>query len=233
MIAQQVGMAGVSHDGLSTAARTWKRHRAEIRALFGYREATVADAEMLSGWLRDQAAVVGGVPGVLTTLLGTRFRKLLIERPSTDRADRIVRASIYAHDERFCTTILGRLTPTMRERLEALLLPAGRKDEEGPEVKEAPGTTPAVLLQLRGDPGQPSLASVQDELAKLELIRRLELPADLLTSVLSVSLRNESGALFLREIDQGKMSKMCRMAGVTRAWPKIILSWVMRPNLPH
>ena len=178
-VVQQLGMAGVSHDGLNTAARTWKRYRAEIRAMFGYREATVADAEMLSEWLRDQAAVAGGVPEHLDALLNARCRELLIEPPSTDRADRIVRAATYAHDERFCATILGRLTPTMRARLEALLRPAGSKDDESPEVKEAPGTAPALLLQLRGDPGQPSLASVQDQLAKLELIRRLELPADL------------------------------------------------------
>ena len=178
-VVQQLGMAGVSHDGLNTAARTWKRYRAEIRAMFGYREATVADAEMLSEWLRDQAAVAGGVPEHLDALLNARCRELLIEPPSNDRSDRIVRAAMYAHDERFCATILGRLTPTMRARLEALLRPAGSKDDEGPEVKEAPGTAPALLLQLRGDPGQPSLASVQDQLAKLELIRRLELPADL------------------------------------------------------
>ena len=30
---------------------------------------------------------------------------------------------------------------------------------------------PALLLWLRGDPSKPSLASVQDALAKLELIR--------------------------------------------------------------
>ena len=120
-VGQQLGMADVSHDRLNTAARTWKRHRAEIRALFGYREATVADAEMLSEWLRDQAAVVGGVPGHVAALLDARCRELLIEPPSADRADRIVRSAIYAYDERFCTTILGRLTPSMRARLEALL----------------------------------------------------------------------------------------------------------------
>ena len=38
---------------------------------------------------------------------------------------------------------------------------------------------PAVLLRLRSDPGRLSLANVQEELAKLELIRQLELPTDL------------------------------------------------------
>ncbi len=43
---------------------------------------------------------------------------------------------------------------------------------------------PALLLWLRGDPGKPSLASVQDALAKLELIRGIGLPADLFDRVL-------------------------------------------------
>ena len=34
-------------------------------------------------------------------------------------------------------------------------------------------------MKLRGSPGRPSLASMQDELAKLELIRGIELSADL------------------------------------------------------
>jgi TnpA family transposase len=183
-IARQLGMTGAYHDGFNTGDRTWKRHRAEIRAMFGSREATVADAEMMSEWLRDQAAVAGGVPEHLAALLNARCRELLIEPPSADRSDRIVGAAIYAHDERFCATILDRLTPIVRARLEALLRPAGSKDEESPENKEAPGTAPALLLQLRSDPGQPNLASVQDQLAKLELIRQLDLPADLFSQAL-------------------------------------------------
>lgn len=41
------------------------------------------------------------------------------------------------------------------------------------------GSAPAVLLWLRRDPGRPSLASVEQELAKLALVRQIELPADL------------------------------------------------------
>jgi len=109
------------------SGRTSERHRAEIRAYLDFREATVADAEMLTAWLRDQDAVAGGVPGHVAALLVARCRELLIEPPSTDR---IVRAAIYAHDERFCTTIFGHLMPGIRARLKALLRPAGSEDEE-------------------------------------------------------------------------------------------------------
>jgi TnpA family transposase len=182
-VARQLGMAVPPHDGFDTAARTWKRHRAEIRALFGFREATVADAERLADWLRDQVSSTGGVPERLATILQTRCRELSIEPPSADRVDRIVRAAIHAHDERLCAGIRDRLTSATRARLEALLQPAsGAKD--GPEGDEPPETAPALLLQLRGDPGRPSLAGVQAELAKLELVRRIGLPADLFDHVL-------------------------------------------------
>jgi hypothetical protein len=48
LVAQQLGMAVSSCNGFDTAARTWKRHRAEIRAFFGFRESTIADAAILS-----------------------------------------------------------------------------------------------------------------------------------------------------------------------------------------
>jgi TnpA family transposase len=183
-LAGLLNIALPQRNGLVLSGRTAERHRAEIRAYLGFHEATVADAEMLTAWLSDRAASMGGVPEHLAVLLDERCRELLIEPPSTDRSERIVRAAIHAHDERFCATILARLTPITRARLEALLRPAGSKEEEGSAVKEAPGTAPALLLQLRGDPGQPSLASVQDQLEKLEIIRQLDLPADLFSHVL-------------------------------------------------
>lgn len=178
-LAHQLNVALPQQNALILTGRTAERYRAEVRTYLGFREATVADAEMLTAWLRDHDAAAGGVPEHLVTFLDARCRELFIEPPSTDRVNRIVRAAIHAHDERFCTTILGRLTPTIRAMLEALLRPCGSKDEDDPEVNEGPGTAPALLLQLRDNPGRPSLASVQDELAKLELIRQLELPSDL------------------------------------------------------
>ena len=178
LVARQLGIADTSHDGFDTASRTWKRHRAEIRALSGFRESTVADAEMLSEWLRDHAGSAACVHENLVALLYARCRELLIEPPTADRIDRIVRTAILAHEERFYASIYNRLTLTVRAGLDALLRPA-KNNDKSTEAKDVPGVAPAVLHQLRSDPGQPSLASVQDELAKLELICRLDLPSDL------------------------------------------------------
>jgi len=182
-VAQQLGVKPSDDDACDATSRTWKRHRAEIRLLLGFREATVADAELLEGWLRDQVAAAGAAPDQLVALLETRCRELSIEPPAADRIDRIVRAAIHAHDEYFCAGILGRLAPATRGRLEALLRPAAN-ESSNPPSDQSTGTAPALLLRLRGDPGKPSLAGVQEVLAKLEFVRDIDLPRNLFDGVL-------------------------------------------------
>jgi TnpA family transposase len=182
-VAQQVHVSASEDLALNLSGRTAERHRAEIRSLFGYREATVADGGALEVWLRDQAAVVGAVPDHLVARLEARCRELAIEPPSADRIDRIIRAAIRAHEERLFTRIRDHLAPDTRARLEALLQPETGA-EGGSDGNGQPVVAPALLLQLRADPSRPSLAGVQAELARLELVRGIKLPADLFDQVL-------------------------------------------------
>jgi len=182
-VARQLGMKPGDRGEHDVASRTWKRHRAKIRAALGFREATVADAEALEIWLRDQIPAVGVIPDQLTTLLVTRCRELSIEAPTPDRVDRIVRTAIHAHEERFHTSILSRLSPETRARLDALLRPAEDQSENS-DTDPSAQPAPALLLRLRTDPGRPGLAGVQDALARLELVREIELPAGLFDGVL-------------------------------------------------
>ena len=75
-----------------------------------------------------------------------------------------------------------RLGPETRQRLEALLRPA--RTEDASDGEAGVGMAPALLLRLRGNPGRPSLAAIQDELGKLKLIREIGLPSDLFEKVL-------------------------------------------------
>ena len=159
--------------------RTAERLRAEIRIRFGFREATVADAETLTTWLRDHVAgEVGGEIEPMIERLEGRCRELAIEPPTADRLERIARTALRAHDDRFHAAVYERLSPATGERLDALLRPE-KASGNGVAQDDAAGSAPAVLLKLRGSPGRPSLASMQEELAKLELIRQVALPADL------------------------------------------------------
>jgi hypothetical protein len=158
--------------------RTAERIRSEIRVRFGFREATVADAEVLTEWLRDHvAAEAGGEIAAMVERAEARCRELSIEPPTAERVERIARAALRAHEDRFHADIYGRLSPAIRERLDQLLGAEGEGDSSAAE--KAAGSAPVPLLVLRGNPGRPSLASMQEELAKVELIRRMELPTDL------------------------------------------------------
>ena len=159
--------------------RTAERLRAEIRVRFGFREATVADADLLTVWLRDHVAgEVGGEIAPMIERLEARCRELAIEPPTIDRVERIARTALRAHEDCFHLGVYERLSPATRERLDALLRPDQASGNEAAQA-DAAGNAPALLLKLRGSPGRPSLASLQDELAKLELIRQIDLPADL------------------------------------------------------
>lgn len=158
-----------------TNGRTAERYRYEIRSRFGFREATVADAQMLTDWLCDSAvAEKGGNLETLIEIFEARCRELAIEPPTLDRIERIVRAAIYAHDEKLNTQVCNRLSSSTRSQLDDLLKP---KDAIGEE-------TSAVILYLRESPGRPSLASILGELKKLELIRKIDLPHDLFDQVI-------------------------------------------------
>ena len=159
--------------------RTAERLRAEIRVRFGFREATVADAEMLTVWLRDHVAgEAGGEIVPIIERLEVRCRELAIEPPTSDRMERIARTALRAHEERFHAAVYERLSSATRERLEALLRP-DKAGGDGSAQDDVADSAPALILKLRGSPGRPSLASMQDELEKLELIRQIDLPCDL------------------------------------------------------
>jgi Domain of unknown function (DUF4158) len=91
--------------------RTLERQRAEIRGLFGFREATVADAATLGTWLRDHAVAQSRDHDRLTMDLEVRCRTLRIEPPTSDRIARIVRGAVRAYAARFTATIHGKLSP--------------------------------------------------------------------------------------------------------------------------
>ena len=89
-VAQQLGIDATANAALVLTDRTTERHRAEVRALLGFREAIVADAEALADWLRDHAVAESREADQLTVALEERCRTLRIEPPAADRIERII-----------------------------------------------------------------------------------------------------------------------------------------------
>ncbi len=116
-----------------TADRTAERQRAGIRALLGFREAGVADAEALVPWLRVHAVARTSDPGQLAAEAEARCRALRIEPPTPDRIARIARAALRAYEDRQVAAVHARLTPAIRVSLDVLLQPSGPDAVAGAE----------------------------------------------------------------------------------------------------
>ena len=176
-VAQQVGVPADTWAQYDWTGRTIEYHRAQIRQHLGFREATVADGETLVTWLAEQIAPTTRRLVPLKEAAVQRCRDLRIEPPTPERLERLIRSAVHREDTRVGTVILQRLSATTQAQLEALLAPAG------PSVSDADAALPTggrVLLQeLRADPGRATLDNLLHELAKLERIRTLQLPADL------------------------------------------------------
>ena len=164
------------------ADRTAERQHAEIRALLGFREAGVADAEALGDRPRDHAVARTRDPVELAAQAEARCRALRIEPPTPDRIARIVRTAVRAYEDGRTATVHARLTPAMRVSLDTLLQSAGPEGTVDAEDGAMPdGRVDAPLIHLRAGPGRASVASLRDELTRLGAVRGAGLPADLFT----------------------------------------------------
>jgi hypothetical protein len=172
-LAKQIGSEVTIRNEAFELDRTVKRYRAEIRTFFGFRGATIRDAQELTDWLRDNTVFEGRDREHLAHTLQLECRKRKLEPPAPERVDRIVRAAIHAYEERFYHETSAKLSPLTRTRLDELLRPAGddADDEEA--------SSRAVINTLRSDPGRAGVNSIREEMAKLTTIRGLELPAEL------------------------------------------------------
>jgi len=120
-VAQQLGLVDLSDSRFTDLAnRTEKRHRAEIRAFFGFREATVADGAMLSELLQNHIPLTSKLEN-LTGILYESCQYLKIEPPSAERVERIVRTAVSVHDQRFSAGVFEGLNKATQLQLDAIL----------------------------------------------------------------------------------------------------------------
>ena len=179
-VARQVDVEASMWPHYRWQGRTIEYHRAQIRKLLGFREATVEDGEALTAWLVEHVLPHDLHPDHLHDQILERCRALHIEPPSPERIDRLMRTALHTFETRFCAATCKRLTPSVRERLEALLLP---EPTAASDPQEPPEPSWAVLTGLLADPGPANLESLLEEVAKLDRVRGLGLPRDLFDDI--------------------------------------------------
>lgn len=174
-VARQLGVSAGSVGLYEWSGRTIKRHRAEIRVHFGFRECTVADADELAGWVADGYAQEERRYELVRDALVAELRSRSIEPPTPDRVERIVRSGLHQAEKILISRISGRLPAEVRERLLALVsADAGDGDSEA---------DPGLLALIKASAGNVSLASMLTEISRLEAVRAIGLPDGLFADV--------------------------------------------------
>ncbi len=174
-VARQLGVGAGSVGFYEWSGRTFTRHRAEIRAHFGFRECTVADADDLAGWLASGYAQEERRYELVRDALLAELRSRSIEPPAPDRVERIVRSGLRQAEKTLVSRISGRLPGEVRARLLALV-----SADEGDGDSEA---DLGLLALIKAATGNVSLASMLTEVSRLEAVRAIGLPDGLFADV--------------------------------------------------
>ena len=218
-LAQQLGVIPEKIIPYDWEGRTIKAHRAAIRTFLGVHEATLADEKALVEWLASEVLAEQRQEEALIASFYTRCKEQLIDPPTPDRVRRLVHTAIHRFDERLCASIMLQLSLETRTQLDALLtvgVPEAREEtlsadlgallEEGTAEASPETALPrpqSALHALKQDVGPLSLERVLQEIAKLERIHRLGLPADLFDHVSAKtvdSYRNRIAVEDLQEV---------------------------------
>ena len=179
-VARQLGADAAEYRAYDHHGRTAEYHRAQIREAFGFRPATVEDAEELAGWLLAEVAPLEYDVERIEGVARDRLSALKIEPPSAGRVRRLARSALSRYDDRFCETTLGRLSEDSLAELYALLgEPDAPEDEEGIHPPDPSRWEEPTLARLRADPGRAGVEGARAEIAKLERLRGLKLPDSL------------------------------------------------------
>jgi hypothetical protein len=172
-VAGQLKAAPVLFAAYGWSGRTAEHHRAQIRAALGFREPAVGDEDKLVEWLASEVCPAEPSRDRLRLALLARCRRVQIEPPGPSRIERILGTAEALSERRFTTRTAGRLTPGAVARLEELIAPGD------PDSDAAGGGS--FLQELKADPGQPGLEALLGEIAKLDRVRAIGLPASLFT----------------------------------------------------
>jgi TnpA family transposase len=166
-LAAQLGVTESVITAYDWAGRTGRRHRNVIMEFLGIRPFDAAAEATFRAWLTTDIFPRDPNADELQELIARWFVGKKRRWPGDYRLDRILNSSRQNYDERIFQTVLERLDHAMRKKLDTLLAVDDEK---------------ASFSCLRTDPGRVGLESVLDEVDKLERIRALSLPADILRS---------------------------------------------------
>jgi Domain of unknown function (DUF4158) len=171
-LARALGVTPSSLGFYEWSGRTMERHRAEIRRHFGFRECTVADAAKLTDWLAGGYTQRERRFELVREELLAECRQRCLEPPTPGRVDRIVRSGLHQGERLLAVRIVNRLPAEVVARLRELVA-----------VPDVENGEPTALSVIKGSTGNVSLASMLSEIHRLEVVRAIGLPVEVLADI--------------------------------------------------
>ena len=165
-VAASVGVDPTAWSGYAWSGSTIEYHRAQVRKLLAFREATSADASALASWLSERVLLRERAIERVRQIALERYRELRLEPPTTGHLDRSLRSAIHNHEAAFCEGALKHLSAESRAALDRLLLPLPGSSGLDPDG-------PAPLHYIASDPGRAGLRSIEEHVAKLAAVHRI------------------------------------------------------------
>lgn len=166
-LAGQVGVGAASVESYAFTGRSGRRHRRLVLDHLAVGTFDAAAEAAFRSWLLSDILPREPTPAALEDEITGWFAARRVVRPSSYRLDRLISSVRAGHDDAVLAAVADRLDDGTRSRLDALLA----DDGEG-----------AAYTRLSADPGKAGLDSLLAEIAKLELVRGLGLPSDLLAA---------------------------------------------------
>lgn len=179
-VAQHLSVPPELYAQYEWTGRTMEYHRAQIRDALGFRAATAADADDLAAWLVREVLPHEHRSDRVQQAVYARCRASHIEPPTSGRIDRLMRSALYAYEEGLYRAVYERLGSDGVARIDTLLAPDGAADDDASAESRAARLT---LVDLKADPGRPTLDNVLAQIARLQRVRQLGLPPDLFADV--------------------------------------------------
>lgn len=173
-LAHQIDVDKESLDKYDWLGRTGRRDRAEILAFLGIRRAHQPDKVALVTWLKEEILPAAPTFEHLLEQAYDWFANQKIEPPSDIQLQRLLHSTNKAFETTLFMRISALLTPESKASIDEFF---DTQDDAAEDKKIVSSGELHGLSWIGADPGRVSLDTAQQEMAKLQRVRQIALPA--------------------------------------------------------
>lgn len=178
-LSHQIGVSGDNLNKYEFTGRTGTRDRAEIRSFLGIRRANGKDRSEFTKIILTEMLPSDPSFNALLDFAIHWFKNRRIELPSAMQLERLMRSATYAFEAELFNRIAKDLNPKTKALIDALLSVA----EDDANGSAALGNTFSSIIWLTDDTGKVGLDRILQAIEKINYLRDLALPVELLASL--------------------------------------------------